>query len=419
VADYKNKIFYRNGKDIMHDGNSYLRDFEIGKDYKEGNVFLYNGSIYKALKDFIGSNESGTNGDMNTTTNKYDNLIEWAKEPNGFINPDGVVVSYNSSTRKVSLTGDIRCLWFGELVSGLDTADGTWESEAHTDIGSDTLYLKYDSNGFEWSNAVWNFSEIQIAVVFRNGFQFALRETHGLMGWQTHEELHFQLGTRKVSGGTLSSFTIGSTVETERRPNVSQCVVKDEDLRTTLPELLKTSGYTHFHLTGTNTVNLTVSQSEITALTGGYPTYNNWNGTSWTSAAIDNNRWTSIWLIAVPTTSDTSSQPYRFIWVRGQSQSTSLEAELNLSPLDVNLGAFSETIPEFVFIGQVVLNRSGGSWKIASVREITGSRKVFGSIQGAGVNASSVTYDNETSGLTATNVQTAIDELSVWTWNEF
>jgi hypothetical protein len=71
LADYKNKIFYRNGKDIMYDGNSYLRNFVIGKEYKEGNVFLYKGSIYLAVKDFIGSAESETNGDMNIINTKY------------------------------------------------------------------------------------------------------------------------------------------------------------------------------------------------------------------------------------------------------------------------------------------------------------------------------------------------------------
>ena len=61
-----------------------------------------------------------------------------------------------------------------------------------------------------------------------------------------------------------------------------------------------------------------------------------------------NNSYMSVWLLAMPTTSDSSSQNYRYIWVQGQANNTALETErsltvssLNLSDLPINISTSS------------------------------------------------------------------------------
>jgi hypothetical protein len=82
----------------------------------------------------------------------------------------------------------------------------------------------------------------------------------------------------------------------------------------------------------------------------------------------------SYWLFAVPVTADADSQKYRFIFMQGQSNSISLASEYAKSPSDLNLGGLAGLAPEFIFIAQVVILRSGNDWVIEGVRNLTGTR---------------------------------------------
>jgi hypothetical protein len=57
------------------------------------------------------------------------------QEPTGFAHPEDVIVSYDSTTRKVTLTGDPRALWRGApiepLVSGWESASARGYESAH------------------------------------------------------------------------------------------------------------------------------------------------------------------------------------------------------------------------------------------------------------------------------------------------
>lgn len=65
MANYKNKEFLRNGKDIMHKDNAYITQIKLNNNYKEGNVFTYEGKIYRATKDFTSSTAIKNNIDNN------------------------------------------------------------------------------------------------------------------------------------------------------------------------------------------------------------------------------------------------------------------------------------------------------------------------------------------------------------------
>ena len=92
-----------------------------------------------------------------------------------------------------------------------------------------------------------------------------------MMQYQSHKEFHETVGTYRISGGDISGYVQASTTATNRRPDVSETVIQDEDLPDTLNELT-TKSYT----IGRNTTAFTFSlvQNDIVRLTGNQPFYN-------------------------------------------------------------------------------------------------------------------------------------------------
>ena len=54
-------------------------------------------------------------------------------------------------------------------------------------------------------------------VYYGTSDKFALRECHGIMPFNTHQELHNVIGTYRNSGGTLADYTVSSTTAADRR----------------------------------------------------------------------------------------------------------------------------------------------------------------------------------------------------------
>jgi hypothetical protein len=81
----------------------------------------------------------------------------------------------------------------------------------------------------------------------------------------------------------------------------------------------------------------------------------------------------NVWLVVVPTTADTDSQEYRYLWIQGQS-SGGLLSQLALFPQDLNLGSLTALATEFCFITRVTLRYTGGDWEISRVTDLTGNR---------------------------------------------
>jgi len=302
------------------------------------------------------------------------NNSEITKEATGFTNPSAITVTYNSTTRKITLSGASKLYYLGEEILDLSTP---WMSDAHAASPTSTLYLYYGSSGFQWSTSVWSFSDAQIAfVAYSSGsvFFFALRETHEFMPWQSHEEDHQIIGTYKTAGGVLSNYVLSSTTPINRRPDTSATTIKDEDLYT-VNAAHTNKLYTQYYLSGAGgAANFQVDQADIVPLSGNRPYYNQFTGGVWQQTLIPNNNYMSVWLIALPVTADSASQKYRYVYIQGQSATSTLLAQRALQPSDLTLGDLENLSPEFVFINQVIINYSGGNWTIEEVREITGSR---------------------------------------------
>ncbi len=65
---------------------------------------------------------------------------EITKEPTGFTNNENITCTYDSTTRKVTLTGTFDAYWRGKKI---DVITNGWVSDAHADVEG-TYFLSYD-----------------------------------------------------------------------------------------------------------------------------------------------------------------------------------------------------------------------------------------------------------------------------------
>jgi hypothetical protein len=304
---------------------------------------------------------------------KSDDISAITKDVTGFTNPDAVIVSYDTATDRVVLTGDTSCLWRGKAVTSLPSG---WVSPPHP-VGSGTWFLYYDGDTATttWSLTPWTFDKLQIAIAYDQSYaHFGLREPHGQMAWLTHKELHETLGSYKSSGGTFSSYVLASTTPANRRPDISSTVINDEDVPTT-NSALTTKLYTRFALTGTaSTAQFGIDFAEFVPVVGSRPSYNQFTGGTWTQTAMTNGAYQAVFVMALPVDSDSNSQKYRYVFIQGQQESTTLATIQALTPASVNLNGFVSSAPEFVFIGKIIIRYNAGDWTIISVESLTGTK---------------------------------------------
>lgn len=312
------------------------------------------------------------------------------KEPTGFSNPQNVTVSYDSSTRKITLTGTVEAWWQGirvtQLVSG-------WVSDAHADVTGYIYYLYYNGTSFVFDTSPWSFDMLQIAYVqYGSVTKYGGRECHGVMPWECHRSLHLTVGTVLSSGGDLSGYTPLSTTAANRRPDISATYVLDEDLETT-NAALTSKLYTIRYLVGSGAVRtFAVDQADFLLLSGNQPYYNQYTGGAWTQTLMDNNKYAAVFVVAVPTSADATSQKLRYMFLQPQQQGdlTTIQA---LTTNSVNLGDTSLLSKEFVFIAKIIIRYQSSNWDIHSVTKLTGSQLV--QVSGSGF-LSYVTADEST-----------------------
>lgn len=122
---------------------------------------------------------------------KIETTRDITQEPTGFTSPESVIVTYDETTRKVTLTGTVNAYFKGMPVSALISG---WVSDAHPATLDKPYFLVYNGTAFEWldlSVVSGNFAYLLIAYVnYGTTDKFGLRECHGLMQWQSHQELH-------------------------------------------------------------------------------------------------------------------------------------------------------------------------------------------------------------------------------------
>jgi len=324
------------------------------------------------------------------------------KEPTGFHEPSLVVVTGDSATRKITLSGTVAASYRGELVPALVNG---WISDAHGADITKKYFLYYNGTSFVWSETVWTFDVIMIAIAkygTTNSTWKYYREPHGLMTWQTHKELHETIGAYKGAGGDITDVILDSTVAANRRPNLSSLIINDEDLPTTI-SALTTKLYTQFNLTGASLENTVLDQADIVKLLVNNPYYNQFT-TEWVNTLMTANSVSTIWIYAQPMAADAFSQKHRLLFVQPQwiTQATgsgspailtavNTEKLRNSSELNLN-GLVAE---EVVCISKIIIAYVGGNWVVKSLVNVTGSKVLQGNAP-AGNGLTSVEVDGVT-----------------------
>ena len=113
---------------------------------------------------FFSASDKGLIDALRAQKPAYDATISTTKEPTGFTNNQNITVSYDGTTRKVTLTGTFEAYYKGVLVREL--IDG-WVSEAH-DVAQGVYYLYYCDDGFVFNTTPWDFSCLMICFVQYN-----------------------------------------------------------------------------------------------------------------------------------------------------------------------------------------------------------------------------------------------------------
>lgn len=334
-------------------------------------------------------------------------IHEITHEPTGFEYPESVIVNYNSTNRTVTLTGNTTAFWRGDTISALVSG---WTSTAHTATAG-IWYLYYNGTNFIWSQSPWTFDMVQIAFVNYNFF--AIKETHGLMQYQTHKELHETIGTYVSAGGDLSDYVVNSTTAADRRPLISQTTVMDEDNGTVMPAL-SSETYTRFYLTSIDSAKFTASSADIVSLSTNQPYWNQLSGDNWQQTLMANNSYSAAWVVGIPVASDAQSQPYRYLFVQPQSNSSTLSTIQAQSASSVSLGKLTGLTPELVFFAKIIIQYTAANWKIVSVEKLIGNKINQQAIIG-GSYLSTVTTDTTLTGNGTTSNPLKVDTTEIAT----
>lgn len=352
-------------------------------DYAKFTASGLEGRSYAEVKTDLSINNVDNTSDVNKPiSTAHQNLIDATKEPTGFVLPESVIVTYNSATQRVTLTGTPTARYKGALVSALVSG---WASDPHPDVTGHVYYLYYNGSAFVWNdNAFPGFDQLLIAFAFyRASAPFAVRECHGLQTWQCHQTDHYNIGTYRTAGGDITNIVPASTTADNRRPIISGCTMFDEDLQT-INAALTSKLYSQRFMTLTNTINYTLGAADIVPLLSANPYYNAWDGSAWIQTLMPSNSVMTVWLYEVPVTADAGSQAIRHVFVQGQSitQASSASAgalttarntEKAKTSLELNLGDPNVVSAEYVLISKFIIVFTT-NWYISDVITITGNK---------------------------------------------
>lgn len=279
-----------------------------------------------------------------------------SKGISGFIDGNNISVSYDWTTRNITLNGaDLSYYWLGvkkTLGNGL-----TWTTPTPHDNVVGPWFLKSsDGTTFGWAQQPWVFSDVMVAYVnfqATSATSFAIKECHGLMDWKSHEEFHTSVGTYIKSGGKLTAGTYVENLDSDaaNTPGFDAAVVKDEDCETNIA--VWTEGtYTTMYVNATTlTSTFDVNSPRPFRVGTSYMQVNNiLTGAMSTGAA---NRWFNVYQILVPTSVDLESAKYRMIMLQPQSTFTSLVSAQAEDPKSLSLGALSSLSAEFIIYARI------------------------------------------------------------------
>lgn len=338
---------------------------------------------------------------------------EDSKDPTGWLDPSSISVSYSVSGRTITLTGTLTYYWRGEKRS----LSSPWTSDAHTNSAGNYYLYSTDGETFAWSTTTWAFSDLMVAKAVLStspAYQYAAREVHGLMPWQAHEVIHFNISAYRVSGGALdgATYTVNTASDAANSPGFDAAVIQDEDIATTIPAWSEGT-YTTFYIGASGKATFDTTATLPFRSGGSYLYYN--TPSTGAETAASNNRYLNVYQILVPAAADADSQKYRVLMLQPQAQYTSLAAAQAEDVRGLSLGDLATFAPEFVVYARITYVTASGDSNTGKCRIATGGiTYIFGNrlsmVASIGVSAENVPFV-ATGNIAATDVQAALAEV--------
>jgi hypothetical protein len=264
-------------------------------------------------------------------------------------------------------------------------------------------------------------------------------ERHGFrMDGDTHYYLHNTIGSAFVSGAVLGNFVVdgNGSLASHAQFSVASGIFFDEDITFNLNSVVSTTGLDIYYLLGTtNWRKITNAGYSVTTTGTGRLAYNQNIAGNWQLTEVTNNQFA---LCHVFMTNDFSR---KYIAVVGQNTYTTLSAARQGALTEIlNLINVGLPFQEFIEVGTVIFQTSNTYSNAVKARIVSTeegdnyidfrySKTSSNSFSATNHNdlsgreatdshpATAISYDNSTSGLTSTNVKSAIDELKVLAGN--
>jgi hypothetical protein len=249
-------------------------------------------------------------------------------------------------------------------------------------------------------------------------------ERHGIqMDGETHRYLHFTQGTQYVSGMEIQGLTNGGTTYTQ----ITSGKAYDEDI---YMEPAQQTNSPHLYRIGQDWY--IENDSNLIAKIDGSSQYNPTDGTDYSLASVTGNDTMIVFFCL------TNNIEFPYVKVLGQrvyNNTSAARSDIDKAISDLVLDGLPS--PEFLPIGAVIVDSDGelktlsdGSLyydlrgnKVAGGGSNSGTAVYHQDLLGRDTSSShpatAISYDNSGSGLIATTVQTAIDELNgniVYEW---
>jgi YD repeat-containing protein len=314
------------------------------------------------------------------------------KDPTGFEFPASVTLSYDAANRQMTITqaGGIIIWRNGQRL----VLDSPYVTAAHS-ASNGVYYLAIkegDADVPTWHSTVWAFSDVQISLVYYypGTLTMALRECHGLMPWQVHDELHRVIGAYKKSGGlpTAGTYTVqpASPTDADNIPGFDAAIMADEDLDTSISAWPQGT-YTNVWFTGSGDVNINSVATVPFNVGTTYPLFYSYSGGVFTPTEISSQDFTNFYQVLIPATSDTDSQKFRMIMIQPQFRYYTLTAALDEDFNSLYLGPLAAVTTEFVAVTKFTLYAksnyaSTGRCRIEAVSYLTGTSTQYITVSG-------------------------------------
>jgi hypothetical protein len=195
------------------------------------------------------------------------------------------------------------------------TTASPYVSDAHPATQGDH-FLYHDGDVFVWDTAPWDLMlTAPVCYVYWSSVAsagVAYKETHTVSRDPAiHRRLHEVDGTTLVSGGALTGYTVNTDTDAGVTYAISEAVIADEDLHTTIAALADAGPYTVWYRSGASGYWTWSTGNAVPFTFGTYPRYNQYTGATWQLTDSPNNQFLVFYVLATPCRRTTRPRHWR------------------------------------------------------------------------------------------------------------